>query len=463
MNNPIHPSLTKRLIGLLIIGLAIISILILDRSSKVLESALMAQAKQEAHTFLQGIEAELLRLPDPMDRQTQQNIINEIHARHLDQLGFTILKVYFFAPNGEILAHSEPGTHPPKQMKPRYRALFEQGESYMGDEVEYMRDPVTGEQIAKSDIIVPMHYQGRVVAALEVEIDLQKTLNTIKAIDDQYEDEILFIVITSSLLTLFFVWWLLHRIAIIPIWNMVEVTDKISSGDLGARVSAPGKDELQQLSGSINQMADSIEGLFNEQEEAHMQMLQSLAKALEAKDQYTAGHSGRVAKFSVQLGRRIGLDEQELKLLKQGALLHDIGKIGIADAILNKPDALDDHEYEIMKRHPVMTATIMRPLKRFKEFTEIAAWHHERWDGKGYPDGLKEEDTPLLARIVGIADTWDAMTGDRVYRKGMPVAKALEILRSEQYDGQWDPELIGEFIAMIEEQEEVRHHDPHAV
>ncbi|XKH00659.1 HD domain-containing protein [Marinobacter nauticus] len=96
-----------------------------------------------------------------------------------------------------------------------------------------------------------------------------------------------------------------------------------------------------------------------------------------------------------------------------------------------------------------MTATIMKPLKRFRAFAEIAAWHHERWDGTGYPDGLKGNEIPLLARIVAIADTWDAMTGDRIYRPGMPKAKALSILESEQDQGQFDPELIRVFIRMM--------------
>ena len=130
--------------------------------------------------------------------------------------------------------------------------------------------------------------------------------------------------------------------------------------------------------------------------------------------------------------------------------MHDLGKISIPDAILNKPGKLTNEEFVIMKTHPIQTATIMKPLKRFKELTEIAAWHHERWDGQGYPDRLKGEEIPMLARIVSIADTWDAMTGDRVYRQGMLPEKALTILRSEKNGGQFDPNLLDAFIEMIE-------------
>jgi len=136
--------------------------------------------------------------------------------------------------------------------------------------------------------------------------------------------------------------------------------------------------------------------------------------------------------------------------------MHDLGKIGIADEVLNKAEPLNDHEYQLMCSHPTMTATIMRPLIRFKEFTDIAAWHHERWDGKGYPDGLAGENIPLLARIVSIADTWDAMTSNRIYRKSMTIEKALSILDAEKDSGQWDPQLVRAFIEMIKGEQEGR-------
>jgi len=193
-------------------------------------------------------------------------------------------------------------------------------------------------------------------------------------------------------------------------------------------------DEVERLGATFDAMAERI---------------REQVQALEAKDSYTARHSARVAKYSVMLGRRLGLPEGQLKLLKQGALMHDLGKIGVADTILNKPGSLTEEEFAVMRNHPVVTAAIMRPLKRFKEFAEIAAWHHERWDGRGYPDGLAGEAIPLLARIVAIADTWDAMTGDRIYRKGMSVETALATLEQEREMGQWDPRLLEEFITMV--------------
>jgi HD-GYP domain-containing protein (c-di-GMP phosphodiesterase class II) len=195
-----------------------------------------------------------------------------------------------------------------------------------------------------------------------------------------------------------------------------------------------------------------VEKLLEAQEEAYLQALKSLTQALQKKDRYTAGHSGRVKRYSLKLGERLALDAATLDLLGRGALIHDIGKIGIPDAVLNKPAPLDDEEFAVMQQHPGFTAAIMRPLVRFRAFAEIAAWHHERWDGAGYPDGLAGEAIPLLARIVAIADAWDAMTGDRIYRKGMPVEKALGILEAEADSGQFEPELIRTFIAMVREE-----------
>lgn len=238
-----------------------------------------------------------------------------------------------------------------------------------------------------------------------------------------------------------------------PLIEMSEVTGALAQGKLDSRTGLKRSDEIGKLSRSIDTMADSIEALQLEQEEAYRSMIITLTRALEKKDSYTAAHSGRVVKYALRLGERIGLDEETMEKLRFGAITHDLGKIGIADAVLNKPAALTDEEFEIMKQHPRFSQTIMKPLVRFKEYAQIAGSHHEHWNGNGYPDGLKGEEIPLLARIVAISDAWDAMTGDRVYRKGMPIEKAVSILDAEKDDGQFDPQLIREFIALIREEQ----------
>ena len=180
-----------------------------------------------------------------------------------------------------------------------------------------------------------------------------------------------------------------------------------------------------------------------------MGILFALAKALEARDDNTSSHSLNVTRYSMLLGEHLGLDEEELKVLSQGALMHDLGKIGIPDNILKKPGGLDESEFEIIKQHPMMTSEILDTLETSDHFAAIARSHHERWDGTGYPDGLNGEDIPLLARIVAIADAWDAMTSNRVYRDAMNENIALDIFEREQESGQWDPYLVGKFIKLI--------------
>jgi HD-GYP domain-containing protein (c-di-GMP phosphodiesterase class II) len=183
-----------------------------------------------------------------------------------------------------------------------------------------------------------------------------------------------------------------------------------------------------------------------------MAILFALAKALEARDDITSAHSLNVTRYSMLLGQRLGLDEEQLRALGQGAMLHDLGKIGLPDNILKKPGKLNDIELERIREHPKLTSDILAPLEKSSHFSAIARSHHERWDGNGYPDGLNGEDIPLLARIVAIADTWDAMTSDRIYRESMSEEIALATLEREKHLGQWDPCLIDEFIKLIRQE-----------
>lgn len=235
--------------------------------------------------------------------------------------------------------------------------------------------------------------------------------------------------------------------------HIKNTAHSIADGNLESRIEKIRNDEVGDLINSINHMADSIQELQEEQEKAQLQEINSLSRALERRDTYTATHSGRVAKYSTLLGERIGLSKDMLDRLRLGALMHDLGKIGIRDEILNKADALSEDERSTMQQHPTFSAKIMKPLVRFREFADIANWHHERWDGTGYPDNLKGEEIPLLARIVSIADAWDAMTGDRIYRKGMNHEKVISILEEELESGQWDPTLLRQFIDMVKNEQ----------
>ena len=187
--------------------------------------------------------------------------------------------------------------------------------------------------------------------------------------------------------------------------------------------------------------------LFSNLEKAYLDTLSALTNAIDAKDRYTRGHSDRVTTLSVRLAKAVGLDKSDVAKIRLGGMLHDIGKIGIPEAILNKPDKLDNDEYNIIKTHPILGVGILGDVKFLHDVVPIVKHHHERFDGKGYPDALKGNDIPLLARIVSIVDTFDAMTTNRPYRKALTTEESLREI--ERCKGtQFEPELADIFVEM---------------
>lgn len=179
-------------------------------------------------------------------------------------------------------------------------------------------------------------------------------------------------------------------------------------------------------------------------------VLFALARAVEAKDAYTQGHTERVASLSLSLGKKMGLSQQEMTALSYGGIMHDIGKIGIPNDILNKPGKLDSQEWQVMQKHPDMGHKIGLPLeKNLGPALQVIRSHHEKLDGSGYPDGLKGNEISLPARIVGVVDIYDALTTDRPYRKAMPQEKAILILREEAADGKLDSAVVEQLITLI--------------
>ncbi|HWP97130.1 MAG TPA: HD domain-containing phosphohydrolase [Syntrophomonadaceae bacterium] len=195
--------------------------------------------------------------------------------------------------------------------------------------------------------------------------------------------------------------------------------------------------------------------LLQEEYAAEMETVEnvviSLARTLDAKDRYTEGHTERVSQYSIFLGERLGFSDKRLETLRIGALIHDIGKIGIDQNILNKPGKLTDEERHHIEMHPSLGQQICSPLKALHEVEEIIRGHHEKLDGSGYPDGLKGEEISLETRIVTIADIFDALTTERSYRKALPVDRAMEIMKLEAAQGKLDAQLFHEFQAMLYE------------
>ena len=189
---------------------------------------------------------------------------------------------------------------------------------------------------------------------------------------------------------------------------------------------------------------------LKENEEMSLLLMQTLSTTIEAKDKYTRGHSHRVAEYAAQIAAELDWSPEEVRQLKQTAYLHDIGKIGIPDQILNKPSRLTDAEYNLIKQHTVIGAEILKNISFIPHLTEVARSHHERYDGNGYPDGLKGLDIPIYARIVAIADSFDAMNSRRIYHNPLPP----EVIRNEIFQNrgkQFDPKITDVFLKLIDE------------
>ena len=202
-----------------------------------------------------------------------------------------------------------------------------------------------------------------------------------------------------------------------------------------------------------NDMAQEIRVKTEKLSRAYIQIVQALAASVDAKDKYTHGHSSRVAAYSREIARRAGFSETEQDNIYMMGLLHDVGKIGIQDAIINKAGRLTDEEFASIKTHPSVGAEILKNISDFPELVIGARWHHERFDGKGYPDGLTGENIPEMARIIAVADTYDAMTSNRSYRGALPQAKVREEL--ERCKGsQFDPCFADIMIRMMDEDTE---------
>jgi putative two-component system response regulator len=178
-------------------------------------------------------------------------------------------------------------------------------------------------------------------------------------------------------------------------------------------------------------------------------VLFSLALSIEAKDPYTEGHCDRLSKYSVALGEKLGLTEDLRVALRRGGLVHDIGKLWVPESILLKPGPLTPEERKIMEQHTIKGERICAPLRSFRHVLPIIRHHHEKWDGSGYPDGLKGEKIPLTARILQVTDIYDALTTDRPYRKALPSEKAFAIMREEVKRGWWDAAILDEFEAIV--------------
>jgi putative nucleotidyltransferase with HDIG domain len=249
----------------------------------------------------------------------------------------------------------------------------------------------------------------------------------------------------------------LGRRLVVPLQNLASTSSQIAEGNLAVRANVRGEDEIARLGGNFNYMAGNIEALvlrlkkaLRQNQELFLETIKTLAAAIDAKDPYTRGHSERVSSYSMAMARHLGMSQEEVFRIHIAAILHDVGKLGIRESILNKPGGLSDDEFEVMRQHPAIGAQIMSPIRMLKDIIPGIRNHHETWDGKGYPDHLKGEEIPMVARIIGIADTFDAMTTNRPYQNAMTLDYVLAKMNSMS-GSRFDPVVMDAFNAAVKE------------
>jgi putative nucleotidyltransferase with HDIG domain len=241
-----------------------------------------------------------------------------------------------------------------------------------------------------------------------------------------------------------------------PIQQLAAGARSLAKGDFSSKIDIKSKTEIGELADTFNKMTDDLK-LYIEQikraakanRDLFLGTIRALAAAIDERDPYTRGHSERVTQYSITIARTLGLDELAIETDKISALLHDIGKIGIDDKVLKKPGFLTPEEFEVMKQHPVKGAHIMKSIEQMREMIPGMKYHHEQWDGNGYPDHLKGEEIPLIARIISVADTFDAMTTNRPYQKALNLEFTLQKITGNA-GIKYDPRVVQALIKAIE-------------
>ena len=235
-----------------------------------------------------------------------------------------------------------------------------------------------------------------------------------------------------------------------PIHILHTGAEIIGNGDLTHRVSVNTGDEIEQLAHEFNLMAEKLKTRQEELENAYLGTIKAITSAIDAKDKYTRGHSKRVTDLSLAMGKQLGFTAERLSVLECASLFHDVGKIGIEDAILNKASKLTEAEYSIIKRHPQIGVDIIKDVDYLRPIIPIIRHDHERYNGSGYPDGLVGESIPVEARVISVADFYDAITTNRPYRKGLDHEDAVReiIARSGT---EFDPKIVDTFLECIED------------
>jgi len=234
-----------------------------------------------------------------------------------------------------------------------------------------------------------------------------------------------------------------------PIRRLIEGTRKVGGGDLEFKVDEKGDDEISELAKAFNQMSYNLSESRKKLHDYFFRVMQSLIRILEAKDSYTRGHCDRVADYAQQIALSMGFGKEKAELLKRTAQLHDIGKLAVPETILTKKEKLTDEEWKIIQEHPAIGEDILKPAIVDEEMLAVIRSHHERYDGKGYPDKTGGDNISIFSQIIAVADSYDAMTSSRSYRPAMSQQKAMEELRRNS-GTQFNAQVVEVFLKLLQ-------------
>lgn len=313
-----------------------------------------------------------------------------------------------------------------------------------GTQVQSLLEPFTAERDGRQIAMLGAYATAKLDTGARLGvIAIQDERAALRSVTDMRKQTLLISLLAATFALL--IGFLFAKQLTQPVRDLAEAAGRIANGNFAQRIHVRSRTELGELGTSFNSMTDQLEqyiedlrGAAEENRQLFVGTVKALAAAIDGKDRYTRGHSERVARFSIAIAERLGLPDQEIEALRISALLHDVGKIGIDDKVLKKPAKLTDEEFEIMKTHPQKGFKIMSNIPAMREFLPGMYMHHEMINGEGYPQGLKGDEIPMQARIVSVADTFDAMTTDRPYQKAMELDDALARIKmfvGTRYDG----------------------------
>jgi len=289
-----------------------------------------------------------------------------------------------------------------------------------------------------------MDSYGKIVAIIGIDVRAESIRDMQRSLRDRF-----ILVFTGGIIFALLASWLVAGGVTGPLRKLTAGIKEAGKGNLEHKVQVKTNDEFEDLANTFNLMTGELSQSRAKLQRHYLGTFSSLAQIIEAKDPYTKGHSDRVRDYAVNLARHLGLPREDVEVLEEASLLHDIGKIGIPESLLTKPAQLTEEERQVIQAHPQIGYDILRPIEFLQPTLNIIHSHHEQPDGKGYPRGLTASQIPKLAGILAIADSFDAMTSDRAYRKAFKKAEALERLRAGK-GAQFDSALVDAFIELAQ-------------